>query len=236
MQGLSSMMDTFVKDTPDAVRTMNSMGESPLHYACKLGRHQEVKSLLAALKGVKRIKLVSPKSRQVEEVSMEYIVNLTPNQLNEFNDKVVVSRSRTPLHYACEAKAPAAKLANIIKSLASAGADVKAKEDTGWQPIHIAAMHGKKKVIKALIECNAELVALTREAQTPLHLACQYGHTRVVELLSFGMMPNAAFDLKDKNKKSPCDLARDARRDDVVNYLKNPRSSKLIKNATYSHL
>jgi len=48
------------------------------------------------------------------------------------------------------------------------GADVKAKDNDGWTPLHIAAMFDYDKVAWTLIEHGADVNAIDSEGQTPL--------------------------------------------------------------------
>ena len=62
-----------------------------------------------------------------------------------------------------------------VKQHLAAGADVNAKNDYGWAPLHDAAMLGHKEVVELLIAKGAEVNATADTGATPLGLA--YGAT-----------------------------------------------------------
>jgi ankyrin repeat protein len=79
----------------------------------------------------------------------------------------------------------AAKKGNIeaAKQALADGADVNAKVEEGWTPLHLAAENGHKEIIELLIAKGADVNAKGRWGSTPLLLAALYGHKEVVELL-----------------------------------------------------
>ena len=63
----------------------------------------------------------------------------------------------------------------IAKILIENGANVNAKDDLGYSPLHWSARLGKDNVAKLLIEHNADVNARDANRKTPLHLATEYG-------------------------------------------------------------
>ena len=53
----------------------------------------------------------------------------------------------------------------------AAGADVNAKNDGGFTPLHAAALNGHKEIAELLIEKGANLNAKDRRGRTPLDQA-----------------------------------------------------------------
>jgi ankyrin repeat protein len=82
---------------------------------------------------------------------------------------------RTPLHYAANKE--------IAELLIAKGADVNAKSNTGYTPLHEAAMWGYKEIVELLIAEGADVNAKTIGGGTPLHRAAREGHKEVIELL-----------------------------------------------------
>jgi ankyrin repeat protein len=77
-----------------------------------------------------------------------------------------------------------------VSRLLSVGADVNAKANDKWTPLHWASNHGYRghvQVVKELLEHGADIEAKTCSGMTPLHWACWNGHISIViELLSRG--------------------------------------------------
>jgi ankyrin repeat protein len=72
-----------------------------------------------------------------------------------------------------------------VGRLLSVGADVNAKDNEGWTPLHMASYNGHVQVFQALREHGADIEAKTNRRSTPLHLAAMDGHLAVVaELLT----------------------------------------------------
>ena len=65
-------------------------------------------------------------------------------------------------------------------------ADINAKTNDGWQPIHSAARWNQSEIIKVLLEHEADINAQTNGGQTALHLAssCKDSRETLVTLLS----------------------------------------------------
>jgi ankyrin repeat protein len=84
----------------------------------------------------------------------------------------------------------AAKENNLpeVSRLLSVGADVNAKTNYGWTPLHAACEKGHVQVVSKFLDHDgADVDAKDYSDWTPLHLACLRGHVAVVnELLSRG--------------------------------------------------
>jgi putative CocE/NonD family hydrolase len=72
---------------------------------------------------------------------------------------------------------------NVTEVLIANGADIKAKDKWGYQPIHWAAHHDRPDVVELLISKGADINAKTSLGQTPLQLAQERRNTKTVELL-----------------------------------------------------
>ncbi|KAL8952976.1 MAG: hypothetical protein Q9222_001152 [Ikaeria aurantiellina] len=89
-------------------------------------------------------------------------------------------RGKTALHLAVESKVN--RLA-LIKLLLENGADVHAKSDGGWTPLHNAAEKGFSDVASILLEWKAAVNATTSSGMTALHWCARNGHVDMVNLL-----------------------------------------------------
>ena len=79
--------------------------------------------------------------------------------------------TNTPLHYAA--------LNGHMETcvfLCEMGAEVGARNQTGWTPMDCAAANGNTKTMAALLDADAEIDPLDKAKLTPLHLASKRGH------------------------------------------------------------
>ena len=79
----------------------------------------------------------------------------------------------------------AAKEGNIeaVKQHLAAGADVNAKTESGWTPLHVATSRGDKEIAELLIAEGAEVNAKNDLSFTPLDTAIIGNHPETAALL-----------------------------------------------------
>ena len=70
-----------------------------------------------------------------------------------------------------------------VKQHLAAGADVNAKNRSGWTPLHQAAWRGRNEIVELLIAEGADVNAKIDDGRTPLDLAIQYKHPKTADLL-----------------------------------------------------
>ena len=80
----------------------------------------------------------------------------------------------------------------LIKTLIDGGADVNAKRDGDWTPLHDAVGVGSLGGVRLLIDNGADVNAENDESQTPLELARGQGNGDIVALLEAATNPPAA--------------------------------------------
>ena len=91
----------------------------------------------------------------------------------------------------------------------SGGADVMARDELGWTPLHWAAYGGNPANVQALLDAGADVMARNVDGRTPLHWAakCIYGcKPGVIQAL---LDSGADAKTKNKNGKTPWDLAQE---------------------------
>ena len=71
----------------------------------------------------------------------------------------------------------------LVRRGLSRGADVNAKDDGGWSPLHSASTLGHKKIAELLIDKGADVNVKNDFGQPPLDWAVVYGHTEIADLL-----------------------------------------------------
>ncbi|XP_049797165.1 ankyrin repeat, PH and SEC7 domain containing protein secG-like isoform X2 [Schistocerca nitens] len=93
-----------------------------------------------------------------------------------------------------------------VRTLLAVGADVEAKDDYKWTPLHWAAIMGHVEVARCLLEDGADVNARDDWQNTPLHQAAWNDNAAVVRLLAASSAdPNA----RDSSGNTPLhDAAR----------------------------
>jgi hypothetical protein len=91
-----------------------------------------------------------------------------------------------------------------VRKLLRKGANVNARNEYGWTPLHWAALYGHADVVRLLLEHGAEVNARDENGQTPLHEAASWGVVR--------LLPHHGADVntRDKGGRTPglADVAR----------------------------
>jgi len=71
----------------------------------------------------------------------------------------------------------------ICRLLIDKGAQLEAKDDSGWTPLHWAANRGHVEIVRLLCDCGADIESHTNDGCRPLHWAAKYGRFSVVKEL-----------------------------------------------------
>ena len=82
------------------------------------------------------------------------------------------------------------------------GADVNARTDYGWVPLHYAAAPESAAVAELLMKSGASPDAANDDGCTPLHFAVDYGKIQVVKLL---LARGANVNAHDNEGRTPLD-------------------------------
>ena len=118
----------------------------------------------------------------------------------------------------------------VVKQHLAAGADVNAKDDKEWTPLHDAAIYGRKEILELLISEGADVNAKDDARGTPLHYAG--GSKEVAELLiANGADVNAKNDgaewnAKNKDGDTPLDVMQ--AEGDLLDTSKDKASKKEV--------
>jgi ankyrin repeat protein len=70
-----------------------------------------------------------------------------------------------------------------VKKLLKEGADVNAKDEFGWTPLHGAAILGHIEVVKLLLEHGADPNIKNNGGKTAIDFALEKGHSDIVKLI-----------------------------------------------------
>lgn len=87
-------------------------------------------------------------------------------------------RKDTPLHQAARKGNEA-----LVRQLIAQGANVKAKDASGYAPLHWAAFRDRVKICEILIDAGANINSKNHFDNTPLILAAWHGRVKVLQLL-----------------------------------------------------
>lgn len=87
-----------------------------------------------------------------------------------------------PVHAAAAGSDPEAAR-EIVRLLIAHGADVDARQDGDWAPLHQAAFAGNLPLVELLLDAGADLHARAADGSTPLDKAIERSHDAVAALL-----------------------------------------------------
>jgi ankyrin repeat protein len=77
----------------------------------------------------------------------------------------------------------APNLEKIEVMLESGLVDVRAKNNWGWTPLHLASYWNHPEIAKLLIELGVDVNSENNDGRTPLHLAAGHNHPEIAKLL-----------------------------------------------------
>jgi ankyrin repeat protein len=101
------------------------------------------------------------------------------------------------------------------------GGDVAIKDLNGNTPLHLAAMNNKRLFVSMLLWGEADMLDTNNDGNTAMHEAAKRGFYPVI----FVMMQNGGEDvlkIKNKDGKTPTDLARESGNEETIECLSNP--------------
>ena len=133
------------------------------------------------------------------------------------------TKNKTPIFYAITSDRQ-----EIVDYLIEQGADLSARDDTGYTPLHIAALMGRVEITERLLEAGADPDIRDDFGDTPMHVL---GHSRFAgdpdrrrdvmrALIKGGATPNPT----NTEGKTPLDLARESFRDDGIEAFEEAES------------
>ena len=91
--------------------------------------------------------------------------------------------SRNPMAVQPLHSAAASRAVGIITMLLDHGADVNARQQGGWTPLHAAAIFGDLALVELLLKNGAKWISPMTLARGPLDLAVEKDHNQVATSL-----------------------------------------------------
>ena len=116
-----------------------------------------------------------------------------------------------------------------MKAAIETGADIAARADDGWTPLHIAATYNTNpEVITTLIKAGADIEARTDKGLTPLHTAAARNSNPEVLLVLLKLGANTK--ARDKGGYTPWDFIQ---RNEAYEALKNTKAYWALNDARH---
>ena len=104
-----------------------------------------------------------------------------------------------------------------VKQAIAAGADLDAKMQGGYTPLHLAAIYDHKEIAEVLIAAGADVNPKNNRDMTPLHQAARSGRKEIAGLL---IAKGADVNAKDENSLTPLDQAIQRKKTETANLLR----------------
>ncbi len=197
------------------VNACNDKGELPLIFAIHLNFTEIILFLLKQTSDVNlvdyldRTALYMAAGRGNEKVVAEL--------LQEEKIEVCYAEKHTlwtPLHKAVDRGYKTIVASLIVKDVSL----IYRKTTTEQTVLHLVAKKGREDIAELLLQYGASANSEDQQGFTPLHLAAASGHLKIVIiLLSWG----ASMVAKTNSRVTPLELAEEAKKSEVVTYLKD---------------
>jgi uncharacterized protein len=187
----------IAEEHPAIAGTRNEKGLSPVLFAAYLGRHDMLEFLISAVPRLDIYEasaigdLEAARERLAEEpdlVNSFAADGFTPLGLASFFGRESVVEflliagaepglpARNSMAVAPRHSAVAGRHVRIARRLVEAGADVNARQQSGFTPLHGAAHNGDRELVEFLIASGADIHARTDDGKTASELAREQGH------------------------------------------------------------
>ena len=110
-------------------------------------------------------------------------------------------------------------LADAVKKHLAAGADVNAKNKSGYTALHLAAKRGHDAVAAVLLAAKADVALASRSGKTALHYVADYNGN--LDLAKRLIAAKAPINVRDGSKKTPLNYALSRKRTELAELLRS---------------
>ena len=227
------------------VNAKNKSGYAALHFAASAGQVDAVAALIEAKADValadkvKRTALHYAVSNKHQSTAALLLDKGAPVNAKDKNGKTPLDRatgkSRAALAELLRSKGGktakellaaenifiAAEVGDLesINKLLAGGADVNAKNKSGYTALHLSAKRGHDAVAAVLLEAKADVALASRSGKTALHYVADYnGNLDLAKRLIAGQAP---INTKDGRKRTPLDYAQLRKRAELAELLRS---------------
>ncbi|MCA7010493.1 ankyrin repeat domain-containing protein [Wolbachia endosymbiont of Tribolium confusum] len=192
------------------VNALTADGRTPLDLAAQKNRVNVIEFLKKAQLDLDKELLTA-----VQDGDLNKVEGLA-NQGAGLNTKG--SNDWTLLHFAASSNK-----FDIVKFLLDKNANIKAKDVYGNTPLHVAAQYDSKlEIVEFLLDKNASGINdVNNNGSTPLHVAIQGNKSSTVKFL---LNKGASIQVKDKDGKTPLDLAKQEGYTNIVQMIEQRQS------------
>ena len=211
------------------IEARDNTGYSPLHFACRSGSLDTVKLLVRAGAGVcvtgndgHTCLTIAAWNGHTETV--RYVLFLPEVEVDHANHK-----GCTALHWAADNNHT-----DVLQVLIDAGADIEARDNTGYSPLLIACRSGSLDTVKLLVRAGAGVRVTNNDGHTCLTIAASRGHTETVRYLLF--LPEVEVDHANNVGSSALCAAAQGKYPDVVQVLIDAGADTEARGIGYSPL
>ncbi len=172
---------------------LDAAGDTPLHVAAKNGKLDAVKSLLHRPEGAAMINATN--NENLTPLVQAVFESLDQEVVQELlqcgaDPNVSILDDGTVLHLMTATPG----FENVVREAVRCGGDLKAVDNHGNTPLHVAAREGNTSLIEFFLNQQPELASATNvEGQTPQQVAFDNNHAESAALLAEWNLRHAAF-------------------------------------------
>ena len=220
-----NVVHVLLTDSHCQVNTKRRDGYTALHYSCRNG-HVDIVRTLVKHKANVNARTDSGDDTPLTLAAMHEHDNVVYALLTDSHCQVNTKRrdGYTALHYSCRNGH-----VDIVRTLVKHKANVNARTNSGDTPLTLAAINKHDNVVHASSDYNCEVYAKDKDAYNALlHLSCERGYVGIVRILLnvHKVNVNARTDSGD----TPLTLAAINKHDNVVHALSDYNCEVYAKN------
>ncbi len=168
--------DNKLRVKPNAFNKEDNKGETPLFYAVRKNRLENIEFLVKNKADVnhRSHELMTLVGIAIDNNSLP-MLRLLLSHGAHIEDRIGLEHE-SALHVSIKKKHD-----EITFFLFSQGVDVTCKDQNGVQPIHLAAAQGKRNLVRLLIACGADPLAQDNEGKTVMHYAAESSSKELID-------------------------------------------------------